>query len=304
MITSYEPVFQTGKLITGKWNKGQYVIERLLGEGANGKVYLVRKGKALYALKMGFDSVDHQSEVNALKALSKSSSSFQKYLHDVDDYHYAGADYPFCVIRYIKGQPLGEFLQEHGYDWIYMVGLNLLYKLSELHAQGFVFGDLKTENMLVSAYGEVNLVDFGGVTAKGRSIKQFTEVFDRGFWGAGSRVADEQYDLFSFAVLLISATDKERKLKKFSYILPQHRTIDYLLEMLQGNTRLAKAAPFIKKALRGEYVSTKEALADWRKHILRKSAPGPGGHIQTPWLKICFAASLILFASTLYFYWQ
>ncbi|TBL69031.1 protein kinase domain-containing protein [Paenibacillus thalictri] len=302
MTTSFEPVFQAGTIITGKWNKGQYVVDRLLGEGANGKVYLVRKGTALYALKVGFDPVDHQSEVNALLALSRSSSAFRKYLHDVDDFRHAGTDYPFCVIRYIKGQPLKDYLRERGYDWVHIIGFNLLQKLSELHAQGYIFGDLKTDNMIISGYGEVNLVDFGGVTPIGRSIKQFTEVFDRGFWGAGTRVADEKYDLFSVAVLLLSVTDKEKKLLSFKHILPQNRNIDFLLDMLKGNARLSKAAPFIRKALRGEYRSTAEAFAEWRRYILHKE--NHKSQVKLPWLKICFGASIVLFASTLYFYWQ
>jgi serine/threonine-protein kinase len=303
VTTSYEPVFQKGTVITGKWNKGQYVIEKSLGKGANGKVYLVRKGKMQYALKIGFDTVEHQSEVNALKELSRSSSVFQKYLYDADDFHYAGTDYPFCVIRYIKGQPLKEYLREHGFSWIHMIGLNLLHQLSELHAQGYVFGDLKADNMLVSGYGEVHLIDFGGVTLKGRSVKQFTEAFDRGFWGAGSRVADERYDLFSFAVLLLNVADKERKLSSLKHMLPQNRNVEYLLDMLQGNERLAKVAPFIRRALKGEYVTTKDALADWRAIVFQKD-PYPRAAVNMQWLKVCFAASVILFASTLYFYWQ
>jgi serine/threonine protein kinase len=303
VITSYEPEFQTGTVITGKWNKGQYIVERLLGEGANGKVFLVRKGKMPYALKLGFDVIDHQSEVNALKALSKSSSSFSAYLHDVDDCVVDGNELPFCVMRYIKGQPLPEFLYQNGFDWMYVIGLNLLKKLSELHTRGYAFGDLKTDNMIVSQHGEVELVDFGGVTYKGRAVKQFTEAFDRGFWAAGSRNADDGYDLFAFAVVMIAAADSTNRLGTFKQILPQNRSVDYLLDMVNGNKRLAKAAPFLRKALKGEYRSSKEAVSEWRRHIWRRMPSMSDGSPRN-WLKICFAASVILFASTLYFYWS
>ena len=46
------------------------------------------------------------------------------------------------------------------------------------------------ENVIVADYGHVELVDYGGVTAVGKSIRQFTEIYDRGYWNAGSRAAD------------------------------------------------------------------------------------------------------------------
>ncbi|MDQ1910932.1 serine/threonine protein kinase [Paenibacillus sp. GD4] len=303
MTTSFEPALSAGAIVQGKWNKAQYRVERLLGEGANGKVYLVRFGKQLYALKMGYDALDHQSEVNALKALSKSPTSFSQYLLDVDDFHMEGTDYPFCVVKYIRGQTLGEFLRQNGSDWIRLVGLNLLRKLTELHSQGYIFGDLKLENMIVTGYGDVELIDFGGVTEKGRSVKQFTEVYDRGFWGAGSRKAEESYDLFSFAVLLLASGDTERKLQRYSGFLPQNRQVDLLLEMLGRSPSLAEVAPLIRRMLQGEYATSKQAMQDWRKISLAGKRTKLRGQIGS-WLKICFFASLALFAAALFMVFQ
>lgn len=292
-----------GTLIQGKWNKHEYRIERLLGEGANGKVYLVRRGKLTYALKIGFNAVDHQSEVNALKALSQSDTSFKGYLLDVDDYYYNGQEIPFCVMRYVKGQKMSDFLAERGKDWIYLIGMNLLRKLAELHGQGFVFGDLKVENMLVSGYGDVELIDFGGVTPVGRSIKQFTEVYDRGYWGGGSRSADEAYDLFAFAVLLISGTDTAAIRKQgLKHVLPQNRNVETLLDMLQANRHLGHVEPVLRKALLGQYAQSKAALADWRKQTYPRPALAVRA-IRGSWLKLCFAVSLLLFGFTVYLFW-
>lgn len=303
MTTSFELAIPVGAWIQGKWNKNQYRIERLLGEGANGKVFLVSCRKRLYALKIGFDAVDHQSEVNALKALSKSSTSFRNMLVEADDLSREGIDYPFCVMRYIKGKSLTEFIKQYGTDWIPVIGLNLLRKLSELHASGFVFGDLKAENMIITGYGEVELIDFGGVTAKGRAVKQFTEVYDRGFWNAGLRTADEGYDLFSFAVLLLHVTDRERKFQSAPAILPQNRSVEWLFELLKARPQLAPAAPLLRKALTGQYVNSKQMLADWRARSLgnRKVSKKPA---KGDWIKLCFAASLIIFGTTVYLVWQ
>ena len=69
MTTSFDANLTTGTMVKGKWNQSLYRIERSLGEGENGKVYLVKRGSAFFAMKLGFDPVDHQSEVNVLKQL-------------------------------------------------------------------------------------------------------------------------------------------------------------------------------------------------------------------------------------------
>ena len=79
--------------------------------------------------------------------------------------------------------------------------IQILESLSYLYKHEIVHCDLKPENILVAPAGVVTLIDFGGVSPIGSSIKQFTEVYDRGFWNAGSRKADPGYDLFSLAVI-------------------------------------------------------------------------------------------------------
>lgn len=303
VTTSFEWALPPGSVVQGKWNRNSYQVERQLGEGANGKVYLVRRNKSLYALKIGFDPLDHQSEINALKTISGSSTSYKGFLLESDNFMREGQDVSFCVIRYIRGKSIREYMKQHGRDWLPLIGLHLLRKLNELHSQGFVFGDLKPENVLVCDYGSVELIDFGGSTAKGRSVKQFTEVFDRGFWNAGSRNADEAYDLFAFAVLLLSATDRERTLHGFKTMLPQNRSLGTLLDMLKNVPELEPVAPVLRRALQGQYTSSKQALADWRARSTLKR-PKTARPISGKWLKICFAASLVLFGATLYLYWQ
>ncbi|MFD0677120.1 MULTISPECIES: protein kinase domain-containing protein [unclassified Paenibacillus] len=304
MITSFEQDLHTGKIIIGKWNKAQYRVERMLGAGANGKVYLVMKGKLQYAMKIGFDAVDHQSEINALKELSKSNTSFRHYLLDVDDYEENGVNLPFYVMRYIKGQSMTDFIWRNGRDWIGLIGTNMLRKLVELHGQAYIFGDIKVQNMLVSGYGDVELIDFGGVTAKGRSVKQFTEVYDRGYWGAGTRSADEAYDLFAFAVLIISSVETEQRMKGMDKLLPQNRSVDILINMLQSNPALRQVAPMLRKALLGQYSTSKQALADWRRQGYGKpSLTAPKKGSLSSLLKLCFTLSLLMFGLALYFYW-
>ena len=64
--------------------------------------------------------------------------------------------------------------------------MQLLNDLDKLHQNGWVFGDLKPENLIVTGPPpKIRCIDVGGTTIKGRAIKEFTEFYDRGYWGLG-----------------------------------------------------------------------------------------------------------------------
>lgn len=301
MITSSNDAFTEGRIIAGKWKHGHYRVVRLLGEGANGRVYLVERDKEQYALKVGFDAVDLQSEANVLAALSSSPGSFQRFLIDVDDAQVAGASYPFYVMKFVKGQQLQQFLRRKGREWLPLIGCHLLGKLKELHDKGYVFGDLKWENVMVTGFGDVELVDFGGVTQMGKSVKQFTEVYDRGFWSAGMRTADDGYDLFSFAVLMLQAAGGGREC--FSkHILPQNRSVEQLEEAVRKTPACRPFAGLLLKALNGRFESTEAALQEWRSAMLKEPAvhkQAEPATARTLWLGLGFAFSFLLFITVL-----
>ena len=50
-------------------------------------------------------------------------------------------------MEYIKGKDLLTFIKEYGEDWIEVLMLQLLTNLAELHQKGWVFCDLKPENL-------------------------------------------------------------------------------------------------------------------------------------------------------------
>jgi serine/threonine protein kinase len=301
VTTWYDDAFRPGSEIQGKWNGRMYVVERLLGAGSNGIVALVRRGPARFALKAGHETVDHQSEINSLLAISLTETSFKNFLIDADDMTVNGKEISFYVMRYIEGMAISNFIHKRGQDWIYVIGSNLLRKLTEVHKSGYVFGDLKIENMIVSNYGDVDLIDFGGVTPKGRAIKQLTEVYDRGFWNMGERVAEESYDLFSFAILLLKSLDQRKRFIGFSKMLPQNRDLGQLTAIMRENPVAAHIAPFLYKALNGEFSTSQEAYQYWRKIVSGKKIAQ--STLKMPWLKLCFAASLFIFGATVYVYW-
>ncbi|MGG4032429.1 serine/threonine protein kinase [Paenibacillus cisolokensis] len=306
MTTSFELGLRRGVIVTGKWNRGRYRVERMLGEGANGKVFLVQRerDKGWYALKVGANAVDLQSEINVLKSLAgqNRSSGTGSFLIDVDDLcAMDGSEHPFYVMRYVRGATLSEYLERSGPEWFPLVGYNLLLKLSGLHDAGWAFGDLKVENVLVADYGRVELVDYGGVTAFGKSVRQFTEIYDRGYWNAGSRTADAGYDLFSFAVMCIQLHEKRKLAQMAASLLPQNRSPEELMKLVQHNNALRPLSGWLGGALTGRFANGREAAAAWQRLMHRPDGNRRAGAVPG-WMKAMFMASAALLAVTIYWY--
>ncbi|MEN1966446.1 protein kinase family protein [Lentibacillus sp. N15] len=196
-----------GMIIKGKWHNQQYVVKRKLGSGAIGSVYLCEHHGKKRALKISDNSTSMTMEVNVLKSLAKvQGNRLGPSLFDVDDWESPqGSTYVFYIMEYLQGEGLAHFIKRHGSEWIGVLMLQLLDDLERLHQAGWVFGDLKTENLLVlSSPPKIRWVDVGGTTQQGRAIKEYTEFYDRGYWKMGSRRAEPSYDLFAFVMVFLT----------------------------------------------------------------------------------------------------
>src|SRR6478672_7785295 len=195
-----------GTVILGKWHQNKYTIVKELGFGANGIVYLAEHNGAQVALKMSDNGLSITSEVNVLKSFAKvQGSSLGPSLLDVDDWLNNRVSVSFYVMEYIDGPNFLSFIGQKGKSWTVVLLLQLLKDLETLHQNGWVFGDLKPENLIISGSpSRIRCIDVGGTTIQGRAIKEFTEFYDRGYWGLGSRKAEPSYDLFAVGMIMIN----------------------------------------------------------------------------------------------------
>jgi len=246
-----------GTVIEGKWHHNRYIVLKELGYGANGIVYLARKGQDEVALKMSDNGMSITSEVNVLKSFAKvQGSALGPSLLDVDDWKCDKGIVSFYVMEYIKGPDLMSFIERQGASWMPILILQLLKDLERLHQNGWVFGDLKPENLIVTGPpSKIRCIDVGGTTITGRAIKEFTEFFDRGYWGLGSRKAEPSYDLFAVAMIMINTAYPKRF----------HKTKEGIsqLEQYVGKSQsLRKFEEVILRALQGRYLSAHDMRSD------------------------------------------
>ncbi|WP_077210361.1 protein kinase domain-containing protein [Bacillus dakarensis] len=242
-----------GTVIEGKWHQNRYRIIKEIGFGANGVVYLAQTGTKDVALKMSDNSMSVTSEVNVLKAFAKvQGSTLGPSLVDVDDWEHRGGKVSFYVMEYIKGPDFLTFIQQKGKTWVTVLVLQLLNDLAVLHDKGWVFGDLKPENLIVMGPPpRIRCIDVGGTTLQGRAIKEFTEFYDRGYWGLGSRKAEPSYDLFAVAMIIIN-TEYPKRFNKNS------GGISELKGYIKQSKLLLEFEDIIMSALQGKYQSARE----------------------------------------------
>lgn len=259
-----------GTTFIGKWNRQPYRIVKKLGNGANGTVYLVQTRTGEKAIKIGENKLSLTSEVNVLKHFSAlGKHTLCPDLIDVDDIEIAGETYPFFCMEYLKGDSLLTFTRKKGQEWVPILLVQLLGDLDRFHQEGWVFGDLKPDNIIVTGPPmRVRLFDVGGTTKMGRSIKEYTEFYDRGYWGLGDRKADVAYDLFAVAMIFIQAAYP----KRFEKSSHKKNHLEFLMDKVTSSPVLRPYKKVIYRALHGKYSG-----AQWMKKdlmaVIEKGSP-------------------------------
>jgi eukaryotic-like serine/threonine-protein kinase len=191
---------------------GKYRIEKLVGSGGMGEVYLAtdlqrRMPVAVKALIQGGES-------DAALARFRNEAVIQynlRHPHVAELYEcfeYRGN--PCIAMEFVEGRTLDEWIRETGS----LAPENALEVLAEvcdavsyMHAKGTIHRDIKSQNIRVNAQGRAKLLDFG------ISVSKETPVFTRAGYAIGTpeKMAPEQHqgvrgdarsDVWSLGVLL------------------------------------------------------------------------------------------------------
>lgn len=153
---------------------GRYRLERMLGEGASGRVYLARDTKergAVWAVKeLDYTALPHNEVEEARQLFAREAELLKRLSHPslpsvVDHFQMEARDY--LVMERVEGPTLEKILAERfeplPESRVWSIGLGLLKTLDYLHRRNppIIYRDLKPANVMVAMNGEVKLVDFG-----------------------------------------------------------------------------------------------------------------------------------------------
>lgn len=145
----------------------RFVVERPLGTGGMGAVYLARDEQLgeRVALKIlhGMALLDPSSA----DRLRREASAARRVSHaNVVKIHDIGEDqgHLFLSMEYVEGVSLKDLIHKHGtlpLAKLREILIGICEGLAAAHAQGVVHRDLKPGNVIVMPNGQVKIIDFG-----------------------------------------------------------------------------------------------------------------------------------------------
>ena len=146
---------------------GPYVIERCLGRGGMGAVYLGRRT----------DEFEHTAAIKMIRRGMDSELVIRRFRHErqilasLDHPHIARlfdggttrAGLPYFVMEYVAGTPINRYVDAHRLTTAERLQLCLpvLEAVGHAHDRHVIHRDLKPGNVLVTDDGQPKLLDFG-----------------------------------------------------------------------------------------------------------------------------------------------
>lgn len=198
---------------------GSWIVERELGRGGMGRVYLARR-----AAPADGGELPTQAALKILSAeLAQDAGFLQRFQREIDalrqldhpnivKFYESGCDSGqyYYAMEYVVGHNFDELLHESKrLPWkeVLDMALQVCPAIKHAHDHGIIHRDLKPQNLLRTAEGKVKLADFG--VAKVFASRQLTAT--GGLVGTAEYISPEQAagkpvtvrsDLYSFGIVL------------------------------------------------------------------------------------------------------
>ena len=180
-LGAYENDLAAGTLVAG------CRIERRVAAGGMGVVYRafdLRLGRRV-AIKISLRSNDAEQTQLAMRSVLAEGRALGR-IHNpgVSTAFRSGTLDPataYLVLEWIDGKTLKQLLREAPGAWDMWAALPILIRLAialqSVHDQGFVHRDVKPENVMQAASGQLKLIDFGLATPIGQQSNEPSNVF-------------------------------------------------------------------------------------------------------------------------------
>lgn len=151
-----------GPLRPGTLAAGRYRIERYLGRGGGGRIFLARDTllRRDVALKEATSVAGAKTALREARAASRVRHPGVIAIYDV----VAREENALIVSEYVAGGSLQDRLAEEGPlcgAEAHRVAIGLLEAVAAIHEEGLVHGDLKPSNVLLDTSGAPKVADFG-----------------------------------------------------------------------------------------------------------------------------------------------
>lgn len=245
--------------LKGKWNRNIYYIVEKIGKGTFGTVYKVLDERnKVKVLKMSKDTSSITREYYTMEKLK--SLDFVPGVYDFDDIQAKGEIYHFIVMDYIQGQTLKEVSRKNKLDIeeIFQIGYVIVDSLEKVYNMGYMYCDIKLENIILTGKNEVCFVDFGGAVEKNSPIIEYTPNYNMISWKKNE--SGNYFGNIIFSTTMILTTMFLRK--EYHPFLFSLKDIDEKIKNTNLNKEIKK---FLQRGLNGNYGSLNEYKNDLKK---------------------------------------
>ncbi len=217
---------------------GRYPVERLLGRGAMGSVYLARdmeldRDVAIKTVRMPSAAEDAESFLvrfrNEARAVGRLRHRSIVAVYDVGNDRSVG---PYLVFEYVEGATLKEMLRERGAmapEQVIALAEQVGGALDAAHREGIIHRDIKPDNLLVGKDGVVRLADFGVARVPDAALTGEGQFLGTPCYGAPETLRGQPSgplsDQFSFAAVLYEAVSGVRAFPGADAVAVAHSVI-------------------------------------------------------------------------------
>jgi len=174
MVSSGRAVVESMDYDLSGTELGPWVLEKVLGEGAMGKVYLARHhriGRIAAVKVLKAEHAQNPDLVHRFIAEATAVNAIRdEHIVEVFDFGEQlqpdGSALAYCVMELLEGTPLSEVMGQHfTIARTARIGLQLARALASAHRIGVVHRDVKPENMFLHRRGDdaefLKVLDFG-----------------------------------------------------------------------------------------------------------------------------------------------
>jgi serine/threonine-protein kinase len=156
------------RLVIGQVLSGRYRIEKELGEGGMGVVYLVRDEQVAgesFAIKLLKGPLDPHALELLREEVRKTRKLSHPYIVDVHSVNVDGTKL-YVLMEYLEGKSLNTLLDEEfgrgmTFSHAWPIIEDVAAALSYAHDHSVIHSDLKPANIFVTTSGRTKLLDFG-----------------------------------------------------------------------------------------------------------------------------------------------
>ena len=218
---------------------GRYSIDRLLGSGAMGFVFLGRDPeldrpvavKTVRDLKMDPSALETFLERfrNEARAAARLHHPNIVQVYDVGEEPEIG---PYLVFEYVAGSTLKQLLKSKGPlepAQVVRLAEEIGDALTLAHDHQIIHRDIKPDNLLMTPDGQTKLADFGVARMPNASLTREGQFLGTPCYAAPETLSKGKYgphsDLFSFAAVLYEAASGERAFPGQDAVAVAHKVI-------------------------------------------------------------------------------